>query len=399
MASSKSKMKRYKTELMEKMVIYCLLFVFPLGQLIALKLKYAGVRVVVHPIDAIALFTLGLYAVGLIKEIPAFKHLKDYILVSLFSLVFSLNVFSPEQVLVGSMYLIRFASYTTLFLAVYEFVKNLKARQKYLFEGLIGVVVVTAVLGWMQYIFIPDLRDLAYLGWDNHLFRLVGAFLDPGFTGIILTLGAILSGMLYLKKRQKLYLVISFFLILTVAFTYSRASYLALIAGFSYLIIRKFKIKMVFFSILIFGLLILLLPRPSSEGVKLERVYSATQRLGNYSQTLQIFEKSPVFGVGFNNICFAREKYIKGNKLFSNACASADSSLLFVLATTGVVGFLILTYAFYKIYKKLGDGFYAQSLKAVALAVFVHSFFANSIFYPWVMAYMATLLALGVAEN
>ena len=37
--------------------------------------------------------------------------------------------------------------------------------------------------GILQYALVPDLRSLHILGWDDHLNRLAGSFLDPNFTG------------------------------------------------------------------------------------------------------------------------------------------------------------------------------------------------------------------------
>ena len=75
-------------------------------------------------------------------------------------------------------------------------------------------------------------------GWDDHLYRLIGTFLDPGFTAIILVFGFLTSLAYYLKPaapkggfKNKYFLLISIFLFVSILFTYSRAGYIALIVG------------------------------------------------------------------------------------------------------------------------------------------------------------------------
>ena len=43
------------------------------------------------------------------------------------------------------------------------------------------------ILGILQYIFFPDLRFLKLIGYDDHYFRLTFPFLDPNYTGAILS--------------------------------------------------------------------------------------------------------------------------------------------------------------------------------------------------------------------
>ena len=90
---------------------------------------------------------------------------------------------------------------------------------------------------------------------------------------------------------------------------------------------------------------------------------------------------------------------VLGNKVSqiqSNACGGSDSSFLLVLTTTGVVGLIIFINTIYIFSKIIGDTKYKKVLVSVSMALFVHSFFANSLFYPWIMGYFGILVAISM---
>ena len=122
------------------------------------------------------------------------------------------------------------------------------------------------------------------------------------------------------------------------------------------------------------------LPRPGGEGVKLERVFSLNQRFANYREGLQLIKLSPVFGLGFNTMRYYRNDFV------SHAAAGLDSSLLFVLATTGIIGLLT--------YLNLLKSLWQTSLlvKLSLSAVLVHSLFQNSFFYPLIMIWLWSIV-------
>jgi O-antigen ligase len=204
---------------------------------------------------------------------------------------------------------------------------------------------------------------------------------------------------LYRNKKNLIYLLISAFLVVSLAFTYSRASYLALIiAAFAYFPLKRIKVYVVIAFALVAALI--LLPRPEGEGVKLERVASIGARWEGYKETIVFYRTSPLFGIGFNNMCNARENVFgkRVSQIKSNACSGSDSSLLLVLTTTGVVGLIIFINTIYILSKKIGETKYKKVLVSVSMALFVHSFFANSLFYPWIMGYFGILVAISMNE-
>lgn len=337
---------------MDKIIFATILILFPLGQLT----KINGVNL----ID----IAVGLLAVITILKRPKypewFRYFIYFILFCLFGLVINFSLFTFSSLL----YLVRLFSYALVAVYVSKFVKDKTAVGCWL----LTISVTSAALGWAQYLLIPDTRFLFNFGWDDHLYRMVGTFFDPTYLALILLLGVVIS------LQQKSYKAF-WFLLISIAFTYSRATYLAL--GLFLLFKRKFL------AIVVFAIVVLLLPKMLSEGTDFGRVVSGNNKIENYKETIQIFLQSPAVGVGFNNICMAREN----RDLESHSCNGADSSVLFLLATTGVVGF-ILFINFVSYVPKL------SILNYSFLIVMVHSTFANSLFYPHIMLWLFILVGL-----
>ena len=85
-------------------------------------------------------------------------------------------------------------------------------------------------------------------------------------------------------------------------------------------------------SLLILGLTIVILPRVSSgEGVKLERMSTVWARIASWKKAWEIFSDNPIIGVGFNTYRYAQKASPE-----SHAGAGSDSSILLVMATTGI---------------------------------------------------------------
>ncbi len=364
---------------MGKTILFIYLALFPFGQLLRISIFNAS-----DVIAIVALIFLGLVKKEGLKPLEPFK---DLFIIAVFSLLYSVFNFKSLSVLTGLLYFLRVTSYFYLYKLSFNVIKENPKFKKVLFNSLILISFAVAIFGWVQYFLYPDLTSLKYLGWDDHLYRLVGTFLDPGFTSLIIVFGGVIS---FIKKK---YLLLAFFAV-TLAFTYSRAGYLAFAASLflASLIFKKFKTFLI--SLACFLVVVFLLPKPAGEGVNLARMYSISSRISNYKETFTIFKKSPVFGIGFNNICLARKIYLNEENLSSHSCSGSDSSLLLILATTGIIGFIIFVSSISKILFNLKKGFYTKVFLVILSAVFVHSFFVNSLFYPWAMGYLAISASL-----
>jgi len=316
--------------------------------------------------------------------------------------------FLIRESFVGLLYWLRFVFYSSLSVVVFDLrhhgleIKNF--GRIFTFWGL-----VLAFSGLLQYFLMPDMRFLSPLGWDLHYYRVAGLFLDPNFMGILLVLGLLgvvgeiggfggdggIEG--YGKGWQK-----TVFLVIIGApllLTYSRSAYLALTAGIGVWFYLKRKIHYFIFFLFAFLFLILLLPRPGGEGVKLERTASINQRLVSWKEALTLWRKFPLLGIGFNNYRYVSRDvgYLSGNDWQVNhAGAGVENSYLFLLATGGLLGLLGFFNWLKSIIKetlKLKNEKAGELILISLAAIFVHAFFINSFFYPWVMIWFSFLIA------
>ena len=289
-------------------------------------------------------------------------------IVGVISLLIALFRFEPSQVAIGTAYLLRFLIYSSLSGVLVQSIKVIPV-----------VGIGTAILGILQYIFIPDVRFLEYWDWDPHYYRIVGTLLDPGFTGLILVLTLVF---IVINNYHKFWWVIVY---VALALTYSRASYLAFFTAFTWISYQRKSWKYFIVSASCVLLTVFLLPRWSDgEGVKLERTNSVWARIESWKTAWKIFSNNSIIGVGFNTYRYAQKASPE-----SHAGAGSDSSILLVVATTGVLG-LLFYLRYLKALWKLSTQHLALSTSLIA--IFVHSWFLNSLFYPAVMLWIALLI-------
>lgn len=395
---------------MEKIItflLFCYLTLFPFGQLNRLPLGVPEVNV--YLTDIILLLLVAGWGVWRIfskrKKALIAAPLTSPILLFLFLACCSLLVNSPlllsREVVIAGLYLLRLIVYFGFYFVLFSLKKWLNPKE--IFNYLLVIGFASSAFGLIQYWQWPDLRALAALEWDPHYYRVVGTFLDPGFAGIIYAL--FLIDLVVIKweqiftsaRRSKIWIFVFFVGYIALALTYSRSSYLAFIVGMGVIAFVK-KSPKFFLGILALGILtLLILPRQSQEfigeGTKLGRRFSIIARINNWKQAIAIAKENPLFGVGFNAYRYAQKDYgfLKNEWQETHSGAGADSSFLFVLATTGIVGFLSYFYLWLRIIQLS----WKRSLVVFASAccLLVHSWFLNTLFYPWVMGWLAIILA------
>ncbi len=324
--------------------------------------------------------------------------LNGFLVVFIFSLLFSLSFFKVSQIVLGFSYLVRFIGYFIFIDVIHERFGVKNKRRDLIFNTLIIIGLFVAIFGWIQYLIFPDLRILKTIGWDDHYFRLASTFLDPAFTGIILVLAEILVAIKTLLKRSVLNYLLILFFIFTILFTYSRASYLAFIFSFLFLIL-KFKKKFLITLLILFVIMIPFLPKASSEGTNLARTYSVNQKFFNYQESVELIKVSPIFGLGFDNLCIAKQKFLNESNIISHSCSGLDNSVLFIVATTGIVGLTAFIWQIYKIVRETKIDLYAWGLFASFIAIFVHGMFTNTFFYSFVLGWIAALVGITRSTN
>lgn len=404
------------------------------------------------------LLTLGLTA-SLIWNIAIKKNLKtppNFIYIIIFWAVAILSLFLSLD-LSGWLYLVRFIIYSSSFYLVFHLVRS-KILGLHEFLILLKITcLVLAVLGFVQLILYPDLQILTSFGYDPHKYRLFSTFLDPNLLGTFLNFGFIITVYELVSKKfipgffkeNKWNILTAGILGTAIILTFSRSAYLMLaISLILILAIKNLKILGGFVVLLI--ILYFIFPSFNDRidgAINIDA--SANERFSSWDKGLIIFQENPILGVGFNNIRnYSRNLDLI--KLYSpdggNSGSGVDSSLIFILATTGIIGFLtyslflvrilsdLLTSTTYntkffyglqfqpvkllqQIYKLPGlrkwykedigqrdiikENFLSLPLLSISLGLIANSFFINSLFFPPIMFVWFSLLGVfyGLAEG
>ncbi len=295
----------------------------------------------------------------------------------------------PFELISSGMYLGRFILYSFLYFITSSLISKKIITKKFVLNLLLLFGGVVAFLGFMQLFLYPDIRNLFYLGWDPHYGRLVSVFLDPNFTGIILSLHLLLIIKLYIDKNfiinKKLLFLLGSLSFLALILTYSRSSWISFIAGLSFVLYKIKKLIYIIPVIMLLLFLVFIVPKPKGEGGNLQRTASSFARLDNYKKSLSLIQRQPLLGYGFNTL-----GYLSAPKeIPDHAASGADNSFLFVILTTGVLGLFVYLLLGWNIFKA-GPFILQGSL----VAVLVHSFFQNSLFFPAVLIWIWLLASL-----
>lgn len=311
-------------------------------------------------------------------------------IIYLFAVTLIQLIWSPISIVaIGLMYGARLLVYGLFALSVYSMLKQKSLQYNEL--GLLVVITtcIVAVAGLLQFFFLPDLRILRFSGWDDHYLRLTSTLLDPSFTGILLFLGGVtLLHRLLSKYSHKLLLLFSI-TVLAVLFTYSRGTYLACVSWLIVLSLYLPKIRRLFLWMILVGAVIIAsLPRPASEGARLERITSIQARIVNITSTLQSMKvKDWVIGKGWY-IAFA-DREVNNTLTTVSHSSSPDNSFLHVLQSLGLVGFGLFMWLLRKIWMHI-----SIQGKAIFVAVSIASLFSQILFYPFVMILLPYTLLL-----
>lgn len=365
------------------------------GQIVKLPLGQGGVTVL--DLAVIFLCLLGLWKLKIrLKKPPLFVNgALLFILIALFSLILTPLHLQPTEYLTSFLYTVRFSVYILLgwiiFSGAFPTLRN-NIPRILIFSGL-GL----AVLGLTQFIFLPDLRFLTEGGWDPHYFRTVSTFLDPNFAGAFMALTLILLVHLrcvgippqgWDRLTPKVFYLIFASVYIALLTTFSRSSYGMFLLSFLTLsfLIKSFKLACL--TIVLFILLLVsfqIYIQAVNKVTPLDRNQTASFRFSTWQQGFQLFQKSPLLGIGFNAYNFALRQSRLGSEQFlaGKGATTNDSSLLYILSTTGILGFL--AYFIYIVGM-------IRTKKAVLVSgiigLFAHSIFVNSLFYPFILIWI-----------
>lgn len=323
------------------------------------------------------------------------KSILLFIGASLLSLIVNAGKYPAAEVLYGSLYLVRFIFYCSLY-GVIAYGKYIHIDWIY---GLFFYGVSLATIGFLQFILYPDLGNLSYLGWDPHYRRLFSTLLDPNFTGIILLLTFILGlNIIQKNPHRRFIMLLESVIFIALLLTYSRSTYAAAFIAFLYIgFVSKKPMHLLLPALFLISVCII--PRSGAETVSLLRTTTSAARIGNWKQSVLYFQESPVFGHGFNMLRSIQEpNWITQTSRTSHAAGGLDNSFLFVAATTGVLGFLFFASMIYNVVKTGIILLHRKQTRSWGIfflcsiiAVCIHSFFVNSIFYPQVLIWILIL--------
>jgi len=347
-------------------------YIWPFGQLLAFSIPALPFTVYLLDLTVFLVFISLVFSKNRKKIFsgPIVKPLFIFLGVAVLSLLINLRQGLSSGLQLSAFYLVRLIIYPSLFFAT-RYIGLARFKKPLLIS--IGIF---SLLCLLQYLVFPDMRYLKNLGFDDHYFRLIGPFYDPNFTG------AVFAGIaLYLAGNRKLLLSLPFIGLL--ALTFSRASYLVFFIGQIYLLFAHKKIKLLILLVLL-GLIVYFIPKPFGEGVNLLRTFSIYSRIDSWQQGLGLFLVKPIFGWGYNTL-----RGVDGSRI------SIDNSFIYLLATTGIIGFLSFTNLLRKLYKSTKD----KGIKILSVSLLIHSLFNNSLFYIWILALFWVALGVGQPQN
>ncbi|OGH13048.1 MAG: hypothetical protein A2687_04230 [Candidatus Levybacteria bacterium RIFCSPHIGHO2_01_FULL_38_26] len=339
------------------------------------------------------------------------KPILIFIFIAFLSLMLNYLNLKTEELIGSFLYILRFAAYVSLYFVVSSFGHDFRKKIIYLMI-VSGALVILG--GFVQYFLYSNLGNLYYLGWDEHLYRLFSSFLDPNFAASIISLFlTLVLSILFFKLEKSKKIRLALVLLSVLAFTallltYSRSGYLMAITSVLVLLFLLGKKKHIVILFAIFILGIVFIPKDfGGEGVRLLRTASLVSRFEYLDNAVTIFKDNPIFGVGFNAYRYAQYRYgfLDGDSLrTSHSGAGTDNSLLFVLATTGIIGFASYLYIWFRVIKNhssVQNNRYQRMISVAVVAsivgLFVNALFINSLSYPFVMEWMWILI--GIRES
>jgi len=306
--------------------------------------------------------------------------------------------------------------------------------------------VLLAILGFIQLKIYPDFKEMAKIGWDPHIGRLLSTWFDPNYLGGLFSfLLVLLAGVfsVYLPNIYKtikdiknraytirtyrvyylIFTVISGILLLALLFTFSRSALLTFVIPVFFLGIFYFR-KI----LLIAGLSVLfILPfsdramQRIGDGIQSAVSISESQplflpdatarlRVENFEEGIHLVTKNPEnfwTGIGFNTIRLNRTENIHSSGGF-------DASLLNVFVTTGIFGLIAFLWFHFSMITKINRKIQKNSeisdrfliKKGIQrgfifsfIGIFAQSFFVNFLFFPLFLIYFFGILGYSFSEN
>jgi O-antigen ligase len=339
-----------------------------------------------------------------------------FLAIAFVSLLIGMVELSLTEKILSGAHVVRFFS---LLIFGWSATDLFRDRQEEFFRRLFWIGGIIIGLGVVQFYLIPDISQWSTEGgWDPHIGRLLGTWLDPnfmaGFLGFFLPL---VIAKWYTSKKKKEKFLLTLLVIVTCGalfLTFSRSGYLASAVGLFVFFVFKDP-KVILLGILLIAIGIGTNERAQKRIAELSGTVAAivlnetdevdptaSLRIQSWSRSLELWKKYPVQGIGYNTYRYrAAQEGIVDENYFS--AGGSDSSFLTVLVTTGILGLLVFLWMFVKI----GVVNFLRFLRtrnpiflgfvAGCCVLFVHGFFVNSLLFPFIL--MPFLATAGVLET
>ena len=291
---------------------------------------------------------------------------------------------------------------------------KLQTSKKFFFKRFFFISGVVIALGFIQFVFVPDISTFSTEGgWDPHVGRLLGTWLDPnylaGFLGFLLPM---IAGAWYRKRNFWLFLL-GAMAIVALFLTFSRSGYVAAAIGlFFFFLLRDWKVILLAVLLAAFGLAMSERAQQRVEELSgtvasivlqdtAEIDPTATLRIQNWIKSFDLWEKYPVAGIGYNTYRWrAAEEGVVDESFFS--AGGADGTHLTVLVTTGIIGFMAYLWFLWALFwdpirrwwRTKDERHLGFSMGFISL--FIHSFFVNSLFFP--LIFLPVIVIAGVLQ-
>ena len=339
-----------------------------------------------------------IYLAAHFKRVPISYTTISLILFTVFALItLGINnvINNYDDLSSQAFYLVRWASYLIVSFFISVLVQNKKLQLNFIYKVIVLSAFALTCIGFIQLFILPDFTVLDPIyGWDPHKGRLASTFFDPNFAAAYINISlGILLGLFYYQNYEvfsKKILLIQFVVLCIGLFlTFSRSGWGMFVVILGIYGLLKYR-WLLLFSFLLAFFAYFAIPRVQTRlsGIA-DPSDSAHFRLISWSNAVEVFKSSPVIGVGFNSYRQAQKNFnfISPGKEGGNSGAGTDSSLLFVLATTGISGLSIFILGILTSFIRSVNRFKVGGLipLVILVSLILESNFINSLFYPQIM--------------